>query len=230
MRLYIIRHGDPDYSTDSLTPRGCREAECLRTWVAHERPTLAYSSPLGRARQTAELALAGSGLTAPVETWTAELHDAGAVDTPMCWWDVHGHELRNDAYLASLAWSDQPRLAGTRAETECARIAADSDRFLGRHGLRRERGHYRISGTSCGSIAVFCHGGFGLAWLAHLLCLPVPLVWGGFFLHTSSVTTVLFDEREPGIATPRLLHLGDIMHLRIAGVEPSRGGIKANYH
>lgn len=29
MRLMIIRHGDPDYSIDSLTPKGWREAKLL---------------------------------------------------------------------------------------------------------------------------------------------------------------------------------------------------------
>ncbi len=79
------------------------------------------------------------------------------------------------------------------------------------------------------NLTVFCHGGLGLCWLAHLLALPAPLVWAGFFMHTSSVTTVLFDERTPGIATPRLLHLGDLTHLHLAGIEPSSAGIKANY-
>ncbi len=27
MKLLIVRHGDPDYSIDSLTPKGWREAE-----------------------------------------------------------------------------------------------------------------------------------------------------------------------------------------------------------
>lgn len=229
MRLHLIRHGEPDYATDTLTAHGRREAACLRTWVARERPALAYSSPLGRARQTAELALAGSGLAAPVEDWTAEIHGARAVGSPHCWWDVDGHELRNDAYLASRDWADQPTLATTRAPAECARVAADSDAFLARHGLVRHGGHYRCAGTLPDGIAVFCHGGFGLIWLGHLLALPVPLMWAGFVLHTASVTTVLFDERTPGVATPRLLHLGDIGHLLAAGVEPSQVGIKANY-
>ena len=29
MKLLIVRHGDPDYSIDSLTPKGWREAELL---------------------------------------------------------------------------------------------------------------------------------------------------------------------------------------------------------
>ena len=29
MKLLFIRHGEPDYEHDSLTPEGFREAECL---------------------------------------------------------------------------------------------------------------------------------------------------------------------------------------------------------
>lgn len=29
MKLLIVRHGDPDYSIDSLTPKGWKEAEYL---------------------------------------------------------------------------------------------------------------------------------------------------------------------------------------------------------
>ena len=29
MRILIVRHGDPDYEKDSLTPKGFREAELL---------------------------------------------------------------------------------------------------------------------------------------------------------------------------------------------------------
>lgn len=229
MRLHIIRHGDPDYAADSLTERGRREAACLRSWVARERPDRAYCSPLGRARLTAELALEGSDLRATVEDWTAELRSAHADGLPTTWWDVHGHLLRNPDYLAHRRWADLPHLAGTRAEAELARIAADSDAFLARLGFTRDGGHYRIGLPPWTSVAVFCHGGFGLCWLAHLLALPAPLVWAGFFLHTSSVTTLLFDQRAPGLATPRVLHLGDVGHLHAAGVEPSTAGIKANY-
>ena len=32
MKILIIRHGDPDYSIDSLTEKGWREAELLKTF------------------------------------------------------------------------------------------------------------------------------------------------------------------------------------------------------
>ena len=50
MRIFIIRHGDPYYPTDSLTDKGRREAELLGRRLAGEHITHAYVSPLGRAK------------------------------------------------------------------------------------------------------------------------------------------------------------------------------------
>jgi probable phosphoglycerate mutase len=64
VRLYIIRHGDPDYDTNkenggSLTENGIAEATALSRALSLEGMTHAYTSPLGRAKLTAELALVG---------------------------------------------------------------------------------------------------------------------------------------------------------------------------
>ncbi|MCH8528662.1 MAG: hypothetical protein LAT79_16150 [Kiritimatiellae bacterium] len=78
-------------------------------------------------------------------------------------------------------------------------------------------------------MALFCHGGFGLAWLAHLLAIPTEVLWSSFFLQTSSVTTVLFEERVEGKATPRILAMSQLPHLYKAGLEHSTAGMKWNY-
>jgi len=62
VRLYIIRHGDPDYETNkeqggSLTENGRAEATALASYLKNEGITHAYSSPMGRAKLTAALAL-----------------------------------------------------------------------------------------------------------------------------------------------------------------------------
>ena len=73
MRIFIIRHGDPDYQTDSLTLRGRREAEALAAYIERLQLTHIYCSPLGRAQQTCRPCAEKLGL--PVETlsWTREL-------------------------------------------------------------------------------------------------------------------------------------------------------------
>ena len=57
MNILIIRHGDPDYSIDSLTEKGRREAEMLSERIAPLDVKAYYVSPLGRARDTASFTL-----------------------------------------------------------------------------------------------------------------------------------------------------------------------------
>ena len=53
MRILIIRHGDPDYEHDSLTPKGWKEAEYLSERISKMDIAAFYVSPLGRAKATA---------------------------------------------------------------------------------------------------------------------------------------------------------------------------------
>ena len=71
--------------------------------------------------------------------------------------------------------------------------------------------------------------GFGLAWLAHLLEMPLPLLWAGFWLAPSSVTTILMETRSEQWAVPRRLSLGDVSHLYDAKLSVSDQGIIANF-
>ena len=51
MKLMIIRHGDPNYEIDSLTPTGWKEAEALAVMMENIPVKEYYVSPLGRARE-----------------------------------------------------------------------------------------------------------------------------------------------------------------------------------
>ena len=72
MKLFIIRHGDPDYERDSLTERGRREAALLCDRLLRENITKVYCSPLGRARATAAPFLLATGLQCDVRDWMME--------------------------------------------------------------------------------------------------------------------------------------------------------------
>ena len=47
MKLLFIRHGDPDYTIDSLTEKGWKEAEFLSEKIAALDVRDFYVSPLG---------------------------------------------------------------------------------------------------------------------------------------------------------------------------------------
>ncbi|HAI12947.1 MAG TPA: histidine phosphatase family protein [Phycisphaerales bacterium] len=228
MRLYILRHGDPNYELDALTPRGIPEAKALANYMAHEKIDDIYASPRGRAQETASFTARLMNKSVTTEPWTTEL--SAPCNHGYCEWDTHGDEIRNDDFLSDLnAYDKIPTMDPQWLESVHTTIRKDSDEYLARLGYVRQNGAYRVEQPNDKRIAMFCHGGFGSAWVATLLEIPLPLMWSGFFMHTTSVTCILFDERKPGIAVPRCLYYGALPHLYHEGIEPSQSGIKANY-
>ncbi len=232
MRLFIIRHADPDYPNNTITPAGHLEAQALAKRMSRIGLDYIYSSPLGRAIHTMQYTADALGMTGQIAEWTAELGDCRVRAEPwgdMCVWDLPGEVIRTRVpHVTAENWHTHEPLTNPLLRETFERVVRDSDAFLARHGYRREGGRYRIERSNRDRIAVFCHGGFGLWWLAHLLELPLPLVWSGFFLPPSSVTTILFDERSDQWAVPRCLGVGDVSHLYAAGLPVQPSGIKAN--
>ena len=72
MKLLIVRHGDPDYSIDSLTEKGWKEAEYLSEKLTKMNIEHFYVSTLGRAKDTASLTLKKMGKTAVECEWLKE--------------------------------------------------------------------------------------------------------------------------------------------------------------
>jgi phosphohistidine phosphatase SixA len=69
-RLYIIRHADPEYYGDTLTEHGQLEAEALAKRLANDPQfalTKIYSSPMGRAKATAEYTSKQLGIPIEIE-------------------------------------------------------------------------------------------------------------------------------------------------------------------
>ncbi len=232
MRLYIIRHADPDYPNNTITAAGHLEAKALSVRMQKLGLDHIYSSPLGRAVDTMRYTADTLGKTHTIEPWTAELGDCTVEIDPwgkLCVWDVPGEHVREIApYVTHDNWHEHQHFANPFVKTTFDRVRAESDAFLARHGYQRDGGRYRIMKGNRDKVAVFCHGGFGLFWLAHLLEIPLPLACSGFHLSPSSVTTILFDERTTKWAVPRCIGVGDVSHLYAAGLPVQPAGIKAN--
>ena len=81
--------------------------------------------------------------------------------------------------------------------------------------------HYRVERSSEETLTFFCHLGAACALLSHLLNASPYLFAQVFAFAPTSVTEVVTEEREKGIAAFRALRLGDISHLALAGEEPS---------
>ena len=62
MRIIFVRHGEPDYARDCLTEAGRRQAAAAAERLAGEGISEIYTSPCGRAAETATFAARRLGL------------------------------------------------------------------------------------------------------------------------------------------------------------------------
>lgn len=235
MQLLIIRHADPDYPNNTLTAAGHKEAVALADRLAREGLDQIFTSPLARAMETMRYTADRLGMGHTVLPWAREMHPELFVRIPgqgnKALFQFPGELLRADAPPPNREnWHQMPVFDPVRERMlEAVRaMIRDSDEFLARLGFVREGTRYRRIRPEPAKVAVFCHAGLALTWIAHLLEIPIPLVWSGFWMAPSSVTTILMEERSDSWAVPRCTSLGDTGHLLAAGLPRSPVGLEGN--
>ncbi|MBQ5810128.1 MAG: histidine phosphatase family protein [Clostridia bacterium] len=224
MRILIVRHGDPDYSIDSLTPKGRVEAELLSDRLSKTKIDYCYVSPLGRARHTAQYTLDKIGKEATVCPWLREF--AARIERPdreeSIAWDWRPKDWVNiDVLYDHEKWYDEPRMAAGNVKDEYLWVANGLDELLKGHGYERCGRYYKAVRPNDDTLVFFCHFGLECVLLSHMLNISPMQLWHGFCAAPTSVTTIYTEEREEGIASFRVSSFGDISHLYVAGEEPS---------
>jgi probable phosphoglycerate mutase len=195
LRLYIVRHGETEWSLSGqhtgrtdlpLTARGEDEARALGPWLRHIQFARVLTSPLQRARRTCELA--GLGPAAEIEPDLAE----------WAYGDYEG-QLSRDIRKVRPGWSvfrdgcpngEMPDQVAARAERLIARLRAVD-----------------------GSVALFSHGQFSRVVAAQWIGLPV-IESQHFALGTASLSILSFDPAHPEV---RVIELWNAAPAVLAG-------------
>ena len=230
MRILLIRHGEPDYTTDSLTPKGREEAEYLGRRLAHYDIADFYVSPLGRARETAEYTLKKVGRTAETLPWLAEFRgrypdpETGKL-RPVAW-DILPRLW--SAYPAArdiATWTDIPLYDGGNVREIWQETTAGVDALLARYGCKKDGPVWLCGQNAPITIALFCHFGISMAILGYLTEISPLVLWQRTLCLTTSITEILTEERVKGELSFRLTKLGDLSHLEAAGIRRSTAGL-----
>ena len=225
MKLLIVRHGDPDYSIDSLTETGWKEAELLVPRLSKLDVKAFYVSPMGRAKDTAAPTLKAMGREAEVCPWLREFsasirkpyeENKGGV------WDWYPAEWTGEKrYFDRNCWMEPEPMKDSDVGSEWQWVTENFDALLARHGYVRQGDYYRAEQANEDTVVLFCHFGLQCVLLSHLLHISPMVLWHGFCAAPSSVTTLVTEERQEGIAYFRMSSFGDISHLYAAGQEPA---------
>lgn len=232
MRLIFIRHGDPDYSIDSLTTKGWIEAELLSKRTSKWDVKDFYCSPLGRARDTASFTLKKMNREAIICDWLKEFYIpvkdpvTGGDRIP---WDFMPSYWTKEAKLYHKdEWFHAPIMETGNVKESYEKVCRSFDDLLDTYGYKREGGVYKTAKGNNETIVFFCHLGLICVLMSHLLGITPPQLWQGFFLAPSSVTVLTSEERIPGEAYFRCQVLGDTKHLSDGGELISGSGYFAD--
>ena len=225
MLLYLVRHGDPIYETDSLTPRGRLQAEAVGKRMADAGIQRIFSSPMGRARETAAPACRLLGLECGIEPWAHELEDERYTHFPdgkkksvtfvqnTYFREKGNQDLSYDQSLGCQGLNDTGMAGAVQV------IEAGGKDFLERLGYREENGVYRILRPNEEKVALFCHYGLERTWLSILLHLPLHMVFASFKVTHTGVTVLEFRNNANGVTAPTVLCFSDMSHLYAEGLD-----------
>ncbi len=228
MKLLVIRHGTPNYEKDCLTEKGWQEAELLAKRLIKENIAAVYTSPMGRAKETAEAYTRLSGHTPKVCEWLHEF-DAAITDLTLgekvITWDMRPKIwTKSELLYDRRAYKDAPELAGSDMFPRAEAVRKGLDELLAGHGLVREGEAFRKQGDTDITIALFCHFGAGCVVISQLLGISPMVMLQGLSADPTAIATLCTDDRFEDIVNFRLHGYGDTTHLGSAA-----GGGTVNY-
>lgn len=225
MKIIIVRHGDPDYTIDSVTEKGAKEVEYLSERLIKLDVRDFYVSPKGRAKATAEPTLKKLGRSAIEKEWLREFE--GTLIRPdvghkmIAWdWLPEDWTIRPNFYDKD-KWYLEPEMVEGGVYEEYKWVIDNFDELLAEYGYVRDGNIYRAEMGNNDTIVLFCHFGLECVLLSHLLNVSPMILWHGLCAAPSSVTTVTSEERRKGIINFRVNAFGDTSHLYANGDEPA---------
>ena len=227
MLLFYVRHGDPIYDPDSLTPLGERQAEAVAKRLALYGIDKIYSSTSNRAQLTARPTCEILKKTATLLDFANEAHAWAQLtvntENGKRWLFHSPHHCRlvNDEEFISLGhkWYEHPEFSGTACKDGMNRILTEANAFIASLGYEHigRSGAYKVTEDNKERIALFAHQGFGLAFLSAILDIPFPHFSTHFDMTHTGITVIEF-KNENGFAYPRVLTLSSDSHLYKEGL------------
>ncbi|MBE6535255.1 MAG: histidine phosphatase family protein [Ruminococcaceae bacterium] len=229
MIFYYIRHGDPIYNPDSLTPLGERQAEAVAKRLALHGLDKIYSSPSNRAKLTAQPTCEMLKKQAEIVDFANEGNAWKYFTTPRE--DGQGRTwlFQNQRSLDLFAapelralgdrWFDHPELKDKNYAEGVEWIYQNVDKFFLDLGYEHERytGRYKIIKPNNDRVALFAHQGMGIALISTLLDIPYPQFCSHFDIGLTGMTVIEFREKD-GYAIPKVLTYSSDSHIYREGL------------
>lgn len=219
MRIVFVRHGHPDYKLDCLTELGHRQAEAAAQRLQDEGITEIYSSPKGRAVETAQytadlLALPVQILPFMQEISFRPIEDGDSLPHNGNPWQNADDMVKEGKSLHSPAWQTEYPCCRSRVVASVNTIVPQFDEWLSGFGYSREADYYRVTKDTDKTIALFSHAGASMAAISRMFNLPFLFACNALSPDLTGVTVVSLSGREGELVAPHFEIHNDARHIR----------------
>ena len=227
MLLFYIRHGDPIYDPDCLTPLGERQAEAVAKRLALYGIDEIYASTSNRAQLTAKPTAEMLKKDIQLLDFCDESHawkEFAIDDGSGCDWIFHKPQFRmklasGDIAMLGDRWYEHPDFQKYKFGYGVQRVNRELDRFIFALGYEhhREQRAYRAVSPNNKRVAIFAHQGFGISFLSSILDVPYPIIANHFDMCHTGMTVIEFSDKI-GITIPKTLTVSNDSHLYREGL------------
>ncbi len=228
MLLFYIRHGDPIYEPDSLTPLGMLQAKAVAKRLGVYGIDKIYASSSNRAYQTAlpTKELVRKEITTVEwfhENYAWEYFTALDSDGKLTWAEsipeIRRVFVSPQVYQLGDNWYDYSEFEKYKFKAGMKFYRDKIDEFMLSLGYRHDRETHTYSAVynNDDRIAIFAHSGFGGVFLSSILDIPYPQYAAHHSMSHTGVTVIKFTNEREGII-PKVLQFGNDSHLYKEGI------------
>ncbi|MBQ5319773.1 MAG: histidine phosphatase family protein [Oscillospiraceae bacterium] len=223
MKIIFVRHGHPDYVNDCLTELGHQQAKQAAMRLKDEGIEQIFSSPFGRAYETAmhTAEVISKDVTkldfAREIKWGAS--DGGEVYADGHPWDTSLYAVSLGYSLMDESWTKTVPFCNNVVFDEIERVAKGTDEWLESLGYKREGANYRVIGDDTDRIiALFSYGGSSSAIFSHMLNLPFFYLCRAICPDFTSITVLSLSDEKGTLTAPMIELANDSRHIKGSGV------------
>ena len=218
MRILFVRHGQPNYEKNCLTEIGHRQARDTALRLRDEGIEAVYSSPYGRALETAQYTADALGLPVQVLDFMRELYWGNSEGKPVYAeghpWETANELMRRDVNLNDPHWAEHPLFDNNIVIEDAARVGREIDGWTKTLGYERAGYYYRcVRPDHPRAVALFSHGGSSVAAFSRIFNIPFPYLCAVMHEPFASITIARFSDQVGERALPCLELANDGRHV-----------------
>ncbi len=222
MKIIFVRHGHPNYEKNCLTELGHLHAAAAAQRLKDDGIEEIYSSPYGRAVETAEHTAKVLGQEVKILDFMHEIIWGEPGKEPYKTghpWSTADNMAKSGMDLMDPNWRETSPFKGNLLIEHNDWLSAELDKWMETLGYTREGNAYRVGKNTKRTIALFSHGGSSVSAIAHMMNLPYPFAIYTINPDYTAIIELNFSDEEGTLTIPKFGLMHDAKHIEGLKVE-----------